>query len=232
LTVWSWLGSQLMPGAPGFWLLIDMLASGVLWFALPRTPIRWQSLLRVLTWILIPWLALMLGVVSTQAMGLTHIDWQSTLTIGLGIVLTVLALFATVRYTLRTTEPLPAESEFLLAQPHTPWLPFYAALYHGAEQLHWCFQRAVVAALLVTAPWTMETPAYWALWLATLLALPGIFRYRKGVVRLHALVALLATAILFFYTRNFWLCWLLHAGIMIMAGSTHTRPELEQSISR
>jgi len=222
----EWVGQVMLPGAPGFWLLVDLLAGGAVWFLLARIPVRWQSLTRILRWLLIPWLALMLGVIAPQTMGLTHIAWQETLTLGLGIVLTVFVLLAAVRYTLRTTETPPVGREYLMQGPSAPLLPFFAALFHGAEEFHWCFQRAVFAVLLVTAPWALETPDYWAIWLATLVALPSVLLYRKGMVRLHALVALLGTAILFFYTQNFWLCWLLHAGIMIMAGSAHTRSEL------
>ncbi len=222
----GWTGQQLLPNAPGFWLLVDLFAGGAIWFLLARIPVRWQSLTRILRWLLIPWLTLMLGVIAPQAMGLSHIAWQETLTLGLGIVLTVFVLLAAVRYTLRTTGAPPAGKEHLMPAASAPLLPFFAALFHGAEEFHWCFQRAAFLALLATTPWVIETPEYWAIWLATLVALPGVLLYRKGLVRLHALVALLGTAILFFYTQNFWLCWLLHAGIMIMAGSAYTRSEL------
>lgn len=228
----AWLVDELLPNAPGFWLIIDLLAGALLWFAVARIPLRWQSLARIVRWLLIPWLALMFGAIAPQAMGITHISWQNTLTVGLGIVLTIFVLLAAVRYTLRTTEAPPSGQTPLVPETNAPLIPFFAALFHGAEQFHWCFQRAVLGALLAGAPWAMETPGYWAIWLATLLALPGVLQYRKGTVRLHALIALLGTAILFFYTRNFWLCWLLHAGIMILAGSTHTRADLagEQSV--
>lgn len=224
--MFAWLLGALLPDAPGFWLIIDLLAGATLWFLLTRIPLRWQSLARMVRWLLIPWLALMLGVLSPQSMGLAHIAWQATLTVGLGIVLTVFVLLAAVRYTLGTTEPPPAGRDSLLPAENTPLLPVFAALFHGVEQFHWCFLRALFVALLATAPFAMETPTYWAIWLATLVALPTVLLYRKGTVRLHALVALLGTAILFFYTQNFWLCWLLHGGIMILAGSAHTRAEL------
>ncbi len=227
----DWVTSQLNPGAAGFWLLVDVVLGAVAFLWLPHAPVRWQSLLRALRWLLIPWAALMFGALSPQSMGLTHNSWQQTLTTGLGILLTMLVLVVAARYTLRATGPESEANQLAYPEPHRPFLPLYAALFHGMEQFHWCFQRAAVALVLLSAPVALETPAYWAIWIATLIALPGILVYRAGAVRLYALVALLTTAILFFYSNNFWLCWLLHAGIMILAGSVHTRPELEARTS-
>lgn len=226
----DWITGQLNPGAAGFWLLVDVVLGAVAFLWLPHAPVRWQSLMRALRWLLIPWAALMFGALSPQSMGLTNNSWHQTLTTGIGILLTLFVLVVAARYTLRATDSDTGidsgASRLAYPEPHRPFLPFYAALFHGMEQFHWCFQRAAVALLLVSAPLEIETPAYWSIWIATLLALPGILVYRAGAVRLYALIALLATAILFFYTNNFWLCWMLHAGIMILAGSVHTRPDL------
>jgi hypothetical protein len=106
----------------------------------------------------------------------------------------------------------------------------YALLYGGAQQFHWCFQRGALLALFLSVAAlpesVMAAPSYWATWAAVLVALPGVLLVAPGAPRLYTAIGLVATAILFFYTRNFWLCWILHSAILAFAGVAWLRPEL------
>jgi len=86
--------------------------------------------------------------------------------------------------------------------------------------LHWVFLRGAVWELLLALPSPPESPGYWAVWLASLLALPElVIQHRHTSQRIIAGVLLVTTAILFFYTRNFFLCWLLHASVRLLTGA-------------
>lgn len=217
MTVFAWMVSQLRPDAPGFWLLLDLLIALGLLMAAAWAPMQRRALLRALRWLLIPYVALLAGAVSPQWMGLSGINWQAGLTLGLGFVGALLALLALMRLTQRDAAAAP---------PADGATVIYSLLAAGLEQFHWSFQRGALLLLLPSWPGGLESPAYWATWAAALLALPGVVFHTPGVARLYKGLALVATAILFFYTRNFWLCWLLHAGIMLFAGAAASRPEL------
>jgi hypothetical protein len=223
MTMASWVGAQLRPDAPGFWLALDLLVAAALWM-LPVRYGRRETLARPLRWIVLPSMALLAGALSPQALGLAGIDWQAGITLGLGIVLGLLLLLALVRLTVREPAGDPQEAAGSAAS-------LYALLYGGAQQFHWCFQRGALLALFVSLAAlpaaAMRAPVYWATWVAVLIALPGLLFVAPGLPRLYTGIALVATAILFFYTRNFWLCWALHSGILAFAGVAWLRPELK-----
>lgn len=225
MTVATWLGTQLRPDAPGFWLAFDLLLAAALRLAAGRLPPRVGALALPLRWVLVPGVALLAGAVSPQALGLARIDWQVGLTLGLGIVFGLLLLLGLVRLTVRET----ADESAAGGAGGGPLL--YALLHGGAQQFHWCFQRGalfVVFASFAALPVsTIAAPAYWATWAAVFVALPGLWLVVPGAPRLHTSIALVATAILFFYTRNFWLCWALHSGVMAFAGVAWLRPQLQ-----
>lgn len=218
MTTLSWLLTQVRPDAAGFWLLLDVLAGLALWASAHLIPSRWRSLATVARWTLPAYLALLVGAVSPQQIGLSGIDWEVGLRLGLGFVIAVLGLLAVTHLAARQPQPL-------YTSPTSASTTVYGILYHGCEQFHWCFQRAAVLALFLSAPGVVAAPAYWSTWVATLFALPGVLLTQGSAARIYKAVALVATAILFFYTRNFWLCWALHAGIMLFAGSRYMRVE-------
>ncbi len=185
---------------------------------------RGETLGAPLRWLFVPGAALLAGAVSPQIMGFAGLDWQVGLTLGLGLLVGLLVLLGLVQLAIRQQpESMPA--------PATRGAPLlYALLHGGARQFHWCFQRGAMLVVLVSLAALpasgIETPAYWAMWAAVLIALPGLFFDPPGAPRLFTGIALVSTAILFFYTRNFWLCWALHAGILAFAGVAWLRPEL------
>lgn len=208
----DWTFAQLRPDAPGFWLLVDILAGIGLWAFAGRILQRWRALSTAARWVLPAYLALLTGAMAPQQMGLTGINWDTGLRVGLGYVVAVLALLTFARLAARDAHP-PAEEE------RTTGAFAFGVLYRGCEQFHWCFQRAAVLSIFMAWPSATSGAFYWALWVAALLPLPGVLITPGVAQRIYGAVALVTTAILFFYTRNFWLCWALHTGIVLIGGT-------------
>jgi hypothetical protein len=208
----EWLISQLRPGQPGFWLLVDALSAALLWWLKGVLSPRRVDLARVVRWIGLPWLALMAGALSPELLGLSHLDWRTGLTFGVLYSAAVLGLLALIAVTMRSERQS-------VAQEASGATIFYAVLFHGARQLHWCFLRALMLIMFTSLPVPVASAEYWAILAATALALPGVWMTEDPLGRTFGLLALAATAILFFYTGNFWLCWALHVGIMFLSGT-------------
>ena len=87
----------------------------------------------------------------------------------------------------------------------------------GAEEWFWCFLRAAMWELLPAWPQVVTLPTYTAVWAAGALALPlTVLLQPNAGLRVIKVAALIVTSILFLYTRNFWLCWLLHAALAVV----------------
>lgn len=207
----SWALNQLRPDQPGFWLLVDCLVGCGLWVFASWVPARWQPLSVATRWAMPAYLALLAGAIAPQQMGLTGINWDTGLRVGLGFVVAILALVGFARLAARDAMPVPENEK-------RPDAIVFGMLFRGCEQFHWCFQRAAVLAILLAWPNAGSTISYWALWIAALLALPGVWQGGGALQRIYGGTALMTTAILFFYTRNFWLCWALHVGILLIGG--------------
>ena len=71
--------------------------------------------------------------------------------------------------------------------------------------------------MLQMLPNPPELVGYWAIWCAAGIILIELLLFRPGFFPLLIqLVALMTTSILFFYTRNFWLCWAMHVTVQLM----------------
>jgi hypothetical protein len=235
------LALLLRPSTPVFWLLVDLLAALVLGRLAAGQPRPTQNLVRALRRLAVPYAALLAGAVAPQAMGLAGLDWQAGLTLGVGVAGGVLLLLGMAHLAARTAAFEPPVSPALPDAGPAGAPLLHALLHYGAEQFHWCFLRAALLGLLQAivqatgqatgqvapslAAWLglREAALYWAVWGAALLALPSLWDTAAGSPRLHKGIALAATSVLFLYTRNFWLCWALHAGIMLFAGVAHLR---------
>lgn len=209
----DWLLTQLHWQRPGFWLLLSFIGSFVLLFASWRLSAERRHGLRLARWFLIPYLGLIAGGLSPRLMGLTHLDWVAGLSLGVALIFAIWVLLLLIRATVQV-EDTPGQDQplRLLTMPEQ-------IIWAGAQEFHWAFLRAASWEILLASPLSPETPGYWAMWIASLLALPGIFvQYNRTSQRLITGVVLMTTAILFFYTRNFWLCWLLHATSQLLLG--------------
>jgi hypothetical protein len=213
----AWLAGQFAPHAPGFWLVLDLVAGALFWLGLRYIPLRARPLATAARWVAVPYLGLIFGGLSPRLMGLAGINWVVSLGLGVGLLFAMVALLTLVRVAFA----VPA------AETGAPLLSWPARIYSifdsGAEEFHWAFLRGALAGIALAAPTAGAVPGsalYWAVWLAALLALPETLRVaRSGPARLLKVVTLLATTVLFLYVPNFWLCWLLHAAVMLVAST-------------
>lgn len=195
---------------PGFWLVIALLAGVVALGVRPYLPPRGRVWSLVAFWVLPPYLALLLGGVSPRLMGIAYVDWTITLRLGVGLAFAILVLAGGARLFLLSGgahQPTDAPS-----RTPPPARQTTAILLSGTEEWFWCFLRAAVTETVVFLRLPWEVPLYWSIWIAALLALP--FALAAQPTALHRLAKgaiLMMTSILFFYTRNFWLCWAVHA---------------------
>jgi hypothetical protein len=90
----------------------------------------------------------------------------------------------------------------------------------GAEQFQWSFLRGAVLEITLLNFTDIGQAGYWAIWIATLLALPAILLQplNRADMLLKATI-LIISAILFVFTQNFWLCWTFHACAWLLLGS-------------
>ncbi len=214
---------------PGLWLALSLLTALALLAA--RYAATGRSLQRIAAAhrLLIPYLALLAGAVSPRLMGLQQINWATSFSLGLGLTFGVLLLLALVR-----TVAVPALDRAggadlgpvdvsAVQRPAAGGMRTAAALLLSAGLLewHWAFLRGATWELALSYPQPMTLPGYWAIWLAAGFALVDLASDTAGAANwIVRLVALLITSILFFYTRNFWLCWLLHTGVQMILPPT------------
>jgi hypothetical protein len=197
--------TQLSLQGSGIWLLLGLIANTLLLLFRRQIAPGWRDRCAIAIWIGIPYLGLLLGGLSPRLIGLSTIDWLSSLGLGLGLLFVMLVLLVLVRATTNTpgADDPPARTDLATY--------LYQVMQHGAEEFYWCFLRGALWEFIQMLPNPPALPAYWAVWLAALLALPeALFWPIHTAQRLLSLVVLIATTVLFFYTRNFWLCWLLH----------------------
>jgi hypothetical protein len=210
----EWILSQLTPIAPGFWLAFSLITLPVVLSLGRRLAPRRQRWLYAARWVLIPYAGLLLGGLSPRLMGLSKIDWATTLGLGAVLFFGLAALAFVVRIFMAAIDPAEKSSrDLLVSETRSGWAASVVlVLMIGAEQFHWSFIRGAIWELLLTWPQPVGgQPAYWAVWIATLIALPGVWLQPISVpYRFIKSALLVMTSIVFFYTRNFWLAWLLH----------------------
>jgi hypothetical protein len=193
---------------PGFWLVFSLLGAVILLIARRFAPSNWRPWLAPLYWLLVPYLALLMGAVSPRLMGLYWFDWRATLEVGAGLLLAIGALaviawlFAAPRAHVSSNGRASRLGSVLLA---------------GAEEWYWCFVRAALWEIALGLPGLAAPPIYWSVWGGALLVLPlTLLVQPTGLLRLIKVVILVVTSVLFLYTRNFWLCWLVHAALVLL----------------
>ncbi|MCX6049920.1 MAG: hypothetical protein NT075_32890 [Chloroflexi bacterium] len=214
--------------APGIWLLLSLIASALLLLLKQQLTTNWHARLTIGLWIGIPYLGLLLGGLSPRLIGLSAVDWVASLGLGLGLLFIMVLLLMLVR----STMPMPRTNDPSVQTPLATYVS--QTLQHGAQEFHWCFYRGAIWELLQMMPNPPALPAYWAVWLAALFALPGaLIRPSYAPQRLLLIGIVIATTVLFFYTHNFWLCWLLHTAAWLIVNPQHTpskpMPALRQS---
>ena len=198
-------------GEPGFWLVISALFAVVLLAGRAYAPPTWRTWLALAYWVSIPYLALLAGAISPRLMGLYWLDWRATFQVGAGLLLASV-LLALIGRLIAAPSSQPASEAGWTGR--AAWVGLA-----GAEEWVWCFLRAALWELLLAWPQAVSLPLYAAIWGAGMLALPlTLMLQPNGALRIVKLAALVVTSILFLYTRNFWLCWLAHAAIVLVLG--------------
>jgi hypothetical protein len=221
----EWLFMQLSLHAPGAWLLLSIAATAATAMFGRYWSHRQRRRIDAILTLLIPYGGLLFGGLSPRLMGLYGVDWQASLSLGLGLFFALIVLLVLARATVSLAAPAPPP-EAKEEPPHTiaaGWRPLAVALVDsGIEELHWAFLRGAFWELFLTLPTPPGLPAYWAVWTAAALAAVEIIVKKKGFLqRLISIAILTMTSILFFYSRNFWLCWMLHfAAQLILAPPT------------
>lgn len=217
----SWLSDQFSPYAPGFWLLVGFLVTALLISSQEYLPRRWRGLIWFALWLLVPYLGLLMGGLSPRLLGLAGHDWLAGLGLGLGLIFAVVILLTLARAV--TDLGAPVTSDMTSDGDHAQhvrlgWHTISSTLlWCGIEQFHWVFLRGGIWETLQTLPNPPELAGYWAIWCAALVILLELLLLRPGFYPLLIqLVALTTTSILFFYTRNFWLCWVLHVAVQLL----------------
>ncbi len=194
---------------PAFWLIIAFVAAIVLLVARHYVRAPWRAWLAPAYWLFIPYFALLAGAVSPRLMGLFWIDWRTTFQVGAGLLLAI-GLLAVLAWLF----VLPRDETGCVAGGSQRMLWIGLA---GAEEWFWCFVRAALWEIALTAPRTQAAPLYLAVWGAALLALPLVLAMQEsGRLRLVKTAILVVTTVVFLFTRNFWLCWLIHASLAVL----------------
>jgi hypothetical protein len=213
----TWLSNQFSPYAPGFWLLVGILSTALLASIQENIPARWRGLVWFAHWLVIPYLGLLMGGLSPRLLGLAGHDWLAGLGLGMGLIFAVVILLTLARAITDLGAPTStvAESgEGLRLGWHTL---SSTLLWCGIEQFHWVFLRGGIWEMLQTLPEQPQLVGYWAIWIAAGVILLELLMLRpRFFPLLIQLVALTTTSILFFYTRNFWLCWALHVAVQLL----------------
>ncbi len=219
---WLWEQLTLSPLRAGFWLVLSFLLAGVTTGVTRLIAPELERIARLVRWVQLPYIGLILGGLSPRLMGLTELDWAVGFSIGVVLLFAMLILLALMRIWLHTDQELPPSRATRTGTPHSG-APIQSAssglllFESSAQEFHWCFLRGAVWDLLLSLPSAPESPQYWAVWIGAALALPGISIQRKPISdRLSTALILMTTSSLFLYTRNFWLCWLLHLCIRII----------------
>ena len=200
--------------AAGFWLVIALLAGVVVLGVRPYLPPAVRAWSMIGYWALLPYLALITGGVSPQLMGVLYIDWRTSLTLGVGLALALVALAGVARISLLADNRAADDA----ASSAQGWSALTSGIgVSGVEEWFWCFLRGAVEETLLLAQFSLNVPAYWSIWIAAMLALPFTLLQQPTIYhRLVKAAILVMTSILFFYTRNFWLCWAVHAIIWLL----------------
>lgn len=215
----QWLyPSESLWQAPLGWLGISIGIGTCLWFLYPQATPAYRGLLRNTRWIVIPYLGLLMGGISPRLMGLSGINWFASFGFGLVLIGGVLVLLIIIRsvtsFSFSALPSSPARNEIVPQRDLAVRYPanfLSSFLDIGAEEFHWAFLRSATWEILLAFPLLATQAGYWAAWVAVLLALPEVLRYQvTSAQRLCKCALLITTTVLFLFTRNLWLSWLLH----------------------
>lgn len=199
------------PLAVVIWLTLSFVLAAVATFVTRITAPNLEQPVRTARWILVPYLGLMLGVLSPRLLGLGNPDWISGLILGVMSLSVLFVILVLIRIWLEIDNDSSRAVRYL-GPSSGPTL-----IESCAQEFHWCFLRGGVLDLLYAIPNSPPTPQYWAVWIGAAMALPGVFvRTSSQADRLLTVLTLLTTSSFFAFSQSFWMCCLLHLGIRVI----------------
>lgn len=217
------LSSKTLWQAPLGWLGVSLFCGVCLLLLFPQIPPSYRRSLRNARWLIIPYLGMVTGGISPRLLGLTGINWFASFGFGLVLIGSVLVVLILVRSVMAfsfsatpaapfdTTPHPPDPPAAPGALPRAYATPFPIAFFDiGAEEFHLAFLRSACWELLLAWPLSSIQALYWAAWIALALALPEALHHPTMAQRLGKGALLVTTTVLFIFTRNLWLSWLLH----------------------
>lgn len=206
------------------WVVLEIFVTLAWLFFQFKIAKNWYAIARLLRLCIIPYLALLLGQISPRGMGLAGYDWSSSLSLGSLLVVAMFTLWIGVRAASDAPSAEVAEQSALSTNSLSTWsekgLLFLLA---GGLEFNWIFWRTICTQVLGTWLVPMQSPAYWGIAIATMIVLPDTLRATSSqVTRIMNVAILIATSVLFLFTRNYWLCWILH---LLLRWTTPQLPE-------
>lgn len=213
---------------PLIWIAISLVLSVGLGFVRYRFTAYQQYIVDSGRWVLIPYLGLLVGHLSPRLLGLTEINWLNSLSLGVGLICLTALLIVLVQTT--TADPILPDTLFLdPPSPATSPTSFAESIVSaGAEQFQWSFLRGALWETLLRIGYSTTTSAYAGIWIGGLIAAADLLIHkRQAMQRLRTLLVLTVTSMLFFFTHNFWLCWIMHLLInaMLQPSAIKANPE-------
>ncbi len=213
--------------SPLIWIAFSLISGALLFLLSDWLTEKQRQYAFVARWVIIPYLGLVDGSLSPTLMGLSNIDRLVSMGLGIGLLFAVVALLILVRVSIpapilpSSNPPATSTTNHYHALPRRVSFDWkwnlQAVLVAGAEEFQWVFLRGAIWEVLLFWPMLTSLPAYTAVWSAAILALPeSLLRVRDGWARFLQIVTLTVTSVLFFYTRNFWLCFSIHAIILLI----------------
>ena len=199
------------PTRAALWLALSFMLAGTATVVTRLVSPELDRLVRIVRWVQVPYFGLILGGLSPRLMGLSVLGWDSRHTLGLVVLACLLVLLVLIRIRLHA-EPDQVDRVSLTSQTLSPSL-----IESCAQEFHWCFLRGAVWELLYYSLSASLSPQYWAVWVAALISLPGIYVQPSPLSdRLLTALILAATSSLFLVTQSYWLCCFLHMGIRVI----------------
>ena len=194
------------------WVALECLVILVWLFFQFRIATKWYAIARLVRLSVIPYVALLLGQISPRDMGLTGYDWSNSLSLGSLVMVAMLALWIGMRTVSATVSSDLLEQPLLESNRFATWPNRgLLVLLSGGLELNWSFWRASGAQIFNSLFMPIQSPTYWGIALAFVIVLPDTLRATTSHVgRILNVAILIATSVLFLFTKNLWLCWILH----------------------
>lgn len=227
--------TRLSLAIPILWIAVSLITSLAVAIIRRKWTASQQYWVDNARWVLIPYIALLSGHLSPRLMGLTEFNWLSSISIGAGFI-TVVAILLTLVLNngtdLLQANQIPhggqTQPDSSLGTTQQGKTAAQLIVSGAAQQFHWAFLRSALWETLLRIGFTSPAAVNLGIWVGSLIAALELLLHKRNTVqRLVDLTTLLLTTILFFYTRNLWLCWVLHIMVSFLL-----KPQVTAAVNR